>query len=143
MAARMGTSRTLEIMLITVLRKWPKDKYIIGRLYIDGEYLCNTLEPPWKGNQHKISCIPEGEYPVKWTFSHKFHRYLPEILNVPARVGIRIHRGNYPSSTEGCILPGENSEVGEVHNSTKYEEIITARVKECWFRDEPCTIVIQ
>ena len=25
-----------------------------------------TLEPPWKGNEREVSCIPVGDYELRW-----------------------------------------------------------------------------
>ena len=48
--------------------------------------------------------IPCGTYPVKVTWSPKFKRMLPLVLNVPGRSGIRVHRGTKPEHSRGCIL---------------------------------------
>ena len=48
--------------------------------------------------------IPAGTYPVEYTWSPKFKKPLPELLNVPERSGIRIHRGTLPEHSHGCIL---------------------------------------
>lgn len=48
--------------------------------------------------------IPEGSYKVERTWSPKFRKFLPEILEVPERTGIRIHRGTLPEHSKGCIL---------------------------------------
>lgn len=77
-----------------------------GRLFLDGEYLCRTLERPWVDNKRGISCIPLGEYHGAVQPSPRFHRDLPELLDVPGRTQILIHAGNTPEDTEGCILVG-------------------------------------
>lgn len=127
-------------MRIKVERKWPKAKYIIGRMYIDGEYLCNTLEPPWKNNE-RYTAIPEGYYEIMLNYSPKFKRVLPLLLDVKGRSSIRIHRGNYPKDTQGCILVGENTKVGVVLNSTKYEEKIVKLIQQARSRNDK--IIIQ
>ena len=48
--------------------------------------------------------IPEGTYPVRVTWSPKFKRMLPIVLNVPGRSGIRVHQGTKPEHSRGCIL---------------------------------------
>ena len=48
--------------------------------------------------------IPEGNYQVVRTWSPKFRKWLPELMNVPGRSGIRIHRGTLPEHSTGCIL---------------------------------------
>lgn len=77
-----------------------------GRLFLDGEYLCRTLERPWVDNKRGISCIPLGEYYGAVQPSPRFQRDLPELLDVPGRTQILIHAGNTPEDTEGCILVG-------------------------------------
>ena len=48
--------------------------------------------------------IPDGSYKVEKTWSPKFRKFLPELLEVPDRTGIRIHRGTLPEHSKGCIL---------------------------------------
>lgn len=79
---------------------------------IDGNkklFRCVTIELPDKGNQHNISCIPEGIYDVVKIISPtKGKCFL--VLNVPDRSAVEIHIGNYAAGkqidTKGCILPG-------------------------------------
>lgn len=47
--------------------------------------------------------IPDGEYPIRITWSPKFQKRMPEIMNVPERSGIRIHAGSEPEHSKGCI----------------------------------------
>lgn len=128
-------------MRIRIERKWPKADYIIGRLYIDGEYICNSLEPPWKNNE-RYTAIPPGIYEVIMNYSPKFKRVLPLLMNVPNRSSIRIHRGNKVQDTLGCLLCGENTKVGMVLNSTKYEEKICKLISEAKARREIVAIQI-
>jgi hypothetical protein len=76
------------------------------------EWIADTMEPALgKG------AIPVGSYALAISYSPKFKIPLPELLFVPDREGIRIHPGNSPSDTTGCILAGENSSRGELSKS--------------------------
>lgn len=108
-----------------------KPTHTIGRLYIDGVYFCDTLEDPVRAPGIKIAgqtAIPAGTYIVKNTISPRFRRELPRLYDVPGFDGILIHRGNTPADTSGCILVGENTQVGKVLNSTKYEQELVRRL---------------
>lgn len=128
-------------MRIRVERKWPKDDYIMGRFFIDGKLLCNSLEPPWRNNA-RYTAIPRGVYEVEMTYSAKFRRVLPLLCDVPRRSGVRIHKGNLPSHTQGCILVGENTQKGKVLNSTVWEQQICRMLQDAQDRGEIIQIEI-
>ena len=116
-------------------------EYTIGRLEIDGQFFCNTLEDPVR--DEKIAgktAIPEGTYEVIVNRSPRFKRDLPLLLDVPNFEGIRIHRGNTAKDTSGCILVGLNKVKGKVLDSTKYELELTRILKST---TEPITIQIR
>jgi hypothetical protein len=114
-------------MNLKLVRTFKGPKYTIGKLYIDGEYFCDTLEDVVRvlnSISDKIygeTAIPAGEYQLVLSMSNRFKRILPAILNVPFFEGIRIHAGNTDIDSHGCILVGENKEKGKVINSKKYE----------------------
>ena len=118
--------------------------YTIGSMYIDGAYLCDTLEDAVR--PVKIpgkTAIPAGTYKVIVNRSPRFGRDLPRLVDVPGFEGILIHRGNTPEDTSGCILVGENKAVGRVINSTGYEVEVVRRCKEAIARGETITITIE
>ena len=104
-------------------------------------YFCDTLEPTWRNlkgvelqpgevnvrlgrvsgkkaqKMKGTTAIPEGTYPLLVTKSPRFKEWLPYLQGVPDFEGIRIHAGNYPDDTQGCILVGENRVKGMVVNS--------------------------
>lgn len=122
-------------MKLTLKRIAKQDTYTIGKLFIDDVFFCDTLEDKVRdlASEPKIAgetAIPSGTYKVIVNVSPKFKRELPRLLNVPLFDGILIHRGNTSKDTAGCILVGENKEVGKVLNSTKYELELTKLIKE-------------
>ena len=108
----------MKLILTRIARK---AEYTIGRLEDEnGMKICDTLEPTWrnyKGGEMKIpkkSAIPEGSYRMVVTKSRRFQKYLPLLVGVPGFEGVRIHSGNTSRDTEGCILVGQNIQVGKV-----------------------------
>lgn len=99
-------------MNILLERKFFTDETTIGNMYIDGKWLCFTLEDKDRKLEEggiKIygkTCIPRGKYLVTLDYSNKYSKIMPHILNVPQFEGIRIHPGNYAKDTEGCVIIG-------------------------------------
>lgn len=84
------------------------------------------------------TAIPSGRYEIVISFSQRFQKMLPLLLNVPAFEGIRIHPGNTDADTEGCLLPGKNKAPDMVTNSrvafkTLFEKIQVAMQREKLF----------
>lgn len=81
----------------------------IGELWVNDTHLCDTLEDRVRPEGEKIygkTAIPEGTYEMVLSYSPRFKKILPEILNVPNFTGIRIHCGNSSADSSGCILVG-------------------------------------
>ena len=81
----------------------------IGDLYIDGKLYCQTMEDQVRPAGEKVpgqTAIPAGRYEVRLTYSNRFRKVLPQIMRVPLFEGVRIHPGNGPADTEGCLLLG-------------------------------------
>ena len=111
-------------MTYRLIRQPAEGKAVRGRMLVDGQEIA-TLE-----NAEYI--IPCGTYPVRVTFSPKFKRMLPLVLNVPERSGIRIHRGTKPEHSRGCILV-----------SAAMEQELTARWLALQTSNEPIKIKIE
>jgi hypothetical protein len=144
-------------MLITIDRAWKKDCYTISRLYVNGELFgCNTLEDTDRGLRQDMqleeikkkkmygqTAIPSGSYECVYTYSNRFKKMLPLLLNVKGFEGIRIHSGNSSKDTEGCILVGLNLKKGMVLNSREWTNKLIQTMKTAWDKNEKVTIVIQ
>lgn len=118
-------------MIVEVKRTFKGSEYTIGKLYIDGAYFCDTLEDTVR--KEKIAgktAIPAGTYKVKKTYSPRFNKQLPEILDVPGFTGVRIHAGNTAKDTEGCLLLGLNKTKGAVLNSQNAMAFFMDRTKD-------------
>lgn len=139
----------------TLIRKYRKEAYTIGQLYENGVFLCNTIEDRDRGLNNNMSAsailkikvanetaIPTGTYKLTISESSKFKRDLIEVVGVPGFLGIRIHRGNTAQDSAGCIIPGINSERGKVTDSTKYEELLTKKVRAAIAKNEECYLTI-
>ena len=83
---------------------------------------CLTLELRWFNNIPNLSCIPKGEYTCKKIISPS-RGEVYEILNVPNRTNILIHKGNFGEDSLGCIIIGEQFE--DVLNP-KADKVITS-----------------
>lgn len=143
-----NNKKTTKIMNITLKRIAKQANYTIGQLYVDGEYLCDTLEPKYRDpkKEKKVpgrTAIPAGTYRILITKSYRFRRWLPLLMDVPQFQGIRIHAGNYPQDTQGCILVGWNRKRGMVVNSRSALQQLMLRLTAAQERDEALWITIE
>ena len=108
--------------MLTLVRFSRTEKAVLGRLYLNGQMVCYTLE-------NAAKAIPAGLYNVQNSKSPKFKRELPLLHNaqVPAKRGIRIHVGNTVASSSGCILVGmgRSTEDFSVTESRLAETMVT------------------
>lgn len=143
-------------MKLNVKRIARKDGYTIGRLFINNEYFCDTLEDTDRGLSSTMqvneilakkvkaeTAIPTGKYDVILTFSPRFKRVLPLLLSVKGYEGVRVHAGNTNKDTEGCLLVGENKAKGQVLNSRATLEKLMSILLDCEKRKEKITILIE
>jgi hypothetical protein len=76
-----------------------------GKLECDGKFICYTIELPWKNNEKRVSCIPEGKYFIRKRYSPKFKWHL-EVVDVENRSLILLHPANNAlKELNGCIAP--------------------------------------
>ena len=101
-----------------MIRKEFTQQSTIGELSVDGKFECYTLEDMVRPVKIKgMTAIPAGAYEVVVTFSERFQRLLPLLLNVPGFDGVRIHTGNTDLDTEGCILVGKVKKKDAIRSS--------------------------
>lgn len=134
-------------MKLRVERLWKKPAYTVGKLFVDEQFFCNTLEDTVRdlSNEKKVygkTAIPYGEYKVVYNWSPKFGRNLPRLLNVPAFEGILIHPGNTADDSAGCILVGRNTEVGRLTESRYTSDKLNVLIEDAQRRGESITIEI-
>lgn len=127
--------------LVEINRAFRKPTYTIGRLFCDGEFICNTLEDTdrdlnrngkFDNGEVKIygeTAIPNGTYSIKFRQSPKFSllykgKDMPYIDGLTTHTGVLFHWGNTPKDTLGCILVGYNTQVGKVLDSKKAFNIL-------------------
>lgn len=154
----------MEILVRRIARR---NLYTIGKLYIDGKYICDTIEDRDRGLsdamplsqikklkvQHKTA-IPVGTYKVTMNvksprFSQKTYYknycdgYLPRLLNVKGFDGILMHRGTDQDSSSGCLILGYNTQVGKVTDSQKAFETVYAILKKANANKQSISITIK
>lgn len=137
----------MKLKLNRILRT---NNFTIGELYVDGEKVCDTLEDvvrplpkdcpntskgeacKCKEKKYGETAVPAGTYPVILSYSQRFKKVMPELLNVPHFLGIRIHSGNKVEDSEGCILVGEwdGKTVNWISDSVKNYNKLLALLKK-------------
>ena len=130
-------------MEIVLDRKYKKDTYTLGEVTVNGKFFSMSMEDRDRGltqsmNEDEIlskkvyaeTAIPTGRYEIKLSFSNKFKRILPILLNVKGFDGIRMHRLNTAIESHGCIGLGMNNSIGTITESTRYELKIVYLLQE-------------
>lgn len=100
-----------------ILERFCEDEKVgtFGRVYDDGEFVCYTVEQPWRDNKPFASCVPVGDYkliPYKSpkygdTFALLNHHLDVGVYQGEAkRYGCLLHSANTNVQLQGCIAPG-------------------------------------
>lgn len=135
-----------------------QDTYTIGKLHVNGIYVCDTCEDKVRdlrkeAKVHGKTAIPYGRYEVTLKVkSPKYSQrssyawcdgYLPRLLNVPYFDGILIHAGNTANDSAGCLLVGENKVKGQVINSMATLKRLYPMLKKAFDKGEKIWITIK
>ena len=117
-------------MILEIKRTIFTDDVTHGDLYINGKLFCHSLEPKFRGltnymSEEQISqikvkgktAIPTGKYKMILSYSPKFNRILPELIDVVGFKNIRIHELNFAHETEGCIGLGYQQTINSIWQS--------------------------
>tara|TARA_R110001599_G_scaffold27961_1_gene97368 strand:- start:651 stop:1103 length:453 start_codon:yes stop_codon:yes gene_type:complete len=116
---------------LLIIRETFTEVSTIGKLFLDGEFLCDTLENPYLNNQRNISCITEGQYKVRLRTARESatKEYLHLLVqDVPDRSLVLFHTGNTAKDTRGCILVGIGTEQDLVKNSRLAMELLMKEI---------------
>lgn len=135
-------------MRFYIKRIFKGSSYTIGKLYIDGEFFCDTIEDVVRNlpavcpnTPHGRDCmckekvyartaIPAGTYKVTMEYSPRFKRRLPYLHDVPHFLGILIHSGNTDADSAGCIIVGRNTVKGKVLESRATLDKLISRIED-------------
>ena len=116
---------------LLLIRDTLNDVSTMGKLFLNGEEFCDTLELPWKQNQRSISCIPAGEYDARLRLPRESatREYIHLLVkDVPNRSYILVHIGNTTADTQGCILVGQSRKQHFVGNSTLAMDLLIKEI---------------
>lgn len=145
-------------MKLKVKRIFKGENYTIGKLYINEGFFCNTLEDKIRNLPKEVkvfgkTAIPAGKYEIDMnsvsnkfknrSWAKKYNGIVPRLKNVPYFSGVLIHPGNTAEDTDGCLLVGENLQVGKVINSQKYWFILMNKLIKARDCGEKITIEIE
>ena len=154
-------------MDLLVDRKWKKETYTIGRLYINNVFFCNTLEDKDRGLKQTDSlvtiqskkvyaetAIPTGTYEIQMNVksskysTYKWYRdlcngYMPRLKDVPGFLGILIHPGNTALDSAGCLIVGKNTKVGQLTDSKNTFAKLYKKMKSAYDKGESIKITIK
>lgn len=145
-------------MKLKVKRIFKGENYTIGKLYINEGFFCNTLEDKVRNLTKEVkvfgkTAIPAGKYEIDMnsvsnkfknrSWAKKYNGIVPRLKNVPYFSGVLIHPGNKAEDTDGCLLVGENLQVGKVLNSQKYWFMLMNKLIKARDCGEKITIEIE
>ena len=130
---KMDIKQSTEVkgVNLLIIRNTFTEVSTIGKLFLNGEWLCDTLENPYINNERRISCIPAEQYKVRLRTARESatRDYLHLLVqDVPNRDYILFHIGNSAKDTSGCILVGIGVEQDFVKNSRLAMELLMKEI---------------
>ncbi len=134
-------------MRLELIRDRLTEKSTTGKLMWGEQHIAYTLEDVYRGPLAvKVpghTCIPCGIYEVIISHSPRFGIDMPLLLNVPGFSGVRIHSGNKPEHTEGCVLVGTTRGPDQVLGSRVAFEQVFALIRDAREQGESVTIEVK
>ena len=101
-------------MKLLVIRSEFYGESTIGKLFVNSNYFCDTLEDTdrklefYPNNKiNGMTAIARGIYEIEMMYSNHFKKNMPFLKNVKNYLGVMIHPGNTNADTLGCILVGK------------------------------------
>ena len=125
------------------------EKFTRGKLFLNGMYLCETLEDEDRrlecGGEKctTVTAIPRGTYELETSMSKRFGKILPMVKDVPEFAGVRIHGGNHAEDSEGCILVGKVRTSYGIAQCPETVSYSTAAIQAAEFRKEKVTLTVK
>lgn len=119
-----------------LLRDKSTDDFTLGQFYFTNKplgYTCEDRDRFLERDGVKVpkqTAIPRGYYRLTVTFSNRFQKELPLVVDVPQFVGVRIHGGNTSEDTEGCPLLGLKRTADGVQDCKRPVAELTRLIKE-------------
>ena len=155
-------------MKLTLERIYTCPTYTIGHLYINGMYVCDTIEDCDRRLSDSMTeaqiksikvygktAIPYGSYDIAMNikspkFSTKAYYQnlcngcLPRLQKVKGYEGVLIHTGNTADDSYGCILVGYNKAKGKVlYSKDAFTKIMKQYLLPAKSRNERIFITIK
>ena len=140
-------------MELTLNRNPSTSESTISPLYVNGKFQCYILEdvvrqiegqPVSSWKVYGKTAIPRGRYKIVLSYSQRFKRILPELINVDGYLGVRIHSGNTDLDTDGCLITGDKVTATEIVGGTSrpaLENLINV-LESAYNKNEPIYITI-
>lgn len=153
-------------MRLRLERRWKRDTYTIGVLFVDGVRFCETVEDRDRGLKQtdplsKIksvkvfgeTSIPTGIYTIRMDIvspkysAVAFYRQLcggkmPRLMNVPGFEAVLIHPGTTALDSNGCVICGKNKIKGGVTQSRDTFRALYNKMENAYRAGEEITIEI-